>query len=203
MSPSKRPFLNLASYEGIVFDCDGTLVDSMPLHYVAWSHVLKKYGLEFPEDRFYKMGGISTEKTAAILAAEAGIKIDPVQVSQEKDAAFMVHLAQIKPIQRAVDVALKAYGVCPLAVATGATLKLAQAELKHAGLDHLFQTIVAAEDVKHHKPSPDVYLEAARRLGVDPRRCLAFEDTEIGLQAARAAGMEAIHVNDIPHNQKA
>lgn len=198
MAPSLRPTLNLSSYEGVVFDCDGTLVDSMPLHYVAWSLVLKKYGLVFPEDRFYKMGGISTEKTAAILAAEAGIKIDPVRVSQEKDAAFLLHLTQIKPIQRTVAVAQKAYGVCPLAVATGATLKLAQAELLHTGLSHLFKTIVAAEDVKHHKPSPDVYLEAARRLGVDPRRCLAFEDTEIGLQAARSAGMEAIHVDDIP-----
>jgi len=143
------------------------------------------------------MGGVSTEKTAAILAAEAGITIDSVSVSREKDAAFMVHLAAIKPIAKTVQIAQEAFGVCPLGVATGATRQLAEAELMQIGIRHLFQTIVAAEDVTHHKPSPDVYLEAARRLGVDPRRCLAFEDTEIGLQAARSAGMEALHVDDL------
>lgn len=190
--------LNLSSYEAIVFDCDGTLVDTMPLHYVAWSLVLRKYRISFPEARFYQMGGISTQKIVAILAREAGLDIDSLKVSQEKDAAFMVHLSQIKPILKTIAIAQRAYGVVPLAIATGATLKLAKAELEAVNIAHLFKTIVAAEDVMHHKPSPDVYLEAARRLGVDPGRCLAFEDTEIGLQAARSAGMEAIHVDDVP-----
>jgi len=189
-----RDFLD---FDAIIFDCDGTLVDTMPLHYAAWSAVLERYDLAFSEERFFQMGGISTEKTAAILAREKGVVLDAKAVAGEKDARFLLDLHQVKPIERVVKYARDAYPHRPLAVATGASRKCAELELRQAGILDLFKVIVTAEDVKNHKPSPDVYLEAALRLGVRPERCLAFDDTPIGLQAARDAGMLAVDVVEL------
>lgn len=189
--------VDFRKYDAIVFDCDGTLVDTMPLHYIAWTQVLKPYGMAYSEERFFQMGGISTEKTAAILAAEAGVIIDPQKVARDKNEVFLRELHRIQPIQKAVDFAQQAFPYRPLAIATGATRHCAELELRQVGILHLFSAMAAAEDVVHHKPSPDVYVEAARRLGVDPKRCLAFDDTPIGLQAARAAGMVALDIHHL------
>jgi HAD superfamily hydrolase (TIGR01549 family) len=176
-------------YEAIVFDCDGTVVDTMPAHYVAWVRTLQRYGIEFPEDRFYRMGGMSTVTIIDILADEAGKKVDSLQVSIEKENEFLFGISAIQPIGKVVALAEKYKSFLPLGIATGATRKMARLELQQIGVLEWFKFMACSEDVKRHKPHPDVYLAAAAGLGVDPIRCLALDDTDIGLEAAREAGM--------------
>ena len=185
------------SFDAIVFDCDGTLVDSMPAHYRAWAAVLSRYGIGFPEERFYRMGGMATEKIVGILAAEAGIPVNGVAVAAEKEAQFRLELAAIRGVPEVLAIARKGLGRLPFGVATGATRELARSELAQVGILEWFNVLVCAEDVCRHKPFPDVYLEAARRLGKDPARCLAVDDTDIGLTAARDAGMAVIDVRQL------
>ena len=181
-------------YHAIIFDCDGTLVDSMPAHYLAWVEALGRYGIPFPEDRFYSMGGMSTGAIVAILAAEAGITVDSQRVASEKEELFMRDLAAIRPFPAIIAIARAHRGRIPLGIATGATRALAQAELTQVGIFDWFKAMACAEDVTRYKPFPDVYVEAARRLGVSPETCLAFDDTDIGLTAARDAGMTTVDV---------
>jgi beta-phosphoglucomutase-like phosphatase (HAD superfamily) len=177
-------------YQAIVFDCDGTLADTMPAHYRAWVATLAPYGVGFDEDRFYRMGGVPTQQVAEILLAEAGWPVTADRVAVDKEAAF----------ERQLAVARQHRGELPLAVATGGLRRVATKILQQIGVHDWFDTIVCCEDVTRHKPEPDIFLEAARRLNVDPTRCLAYEDTETGLQSARAAGMQVIDVRTIPHS---
>ena len=186
---------NLTSrYDAIIFDCDGTLVDTMPAHYRAWVETLTGYGIPFPEDRFYSMGGMATHKIVATLAQEAGVQLDSAAVALEKDERFMLELGAIRSLPAVVAIASAHRGLIPLGIATGATRMMAEAELTQVGILDWFTALACAEDVTRHKPFPDVYLEAARRVGVRPDRCLALDDTDIGLTAARSAGMEVIDV---------
>ncbi len=181
-------------YQAIIFDCDGTLIDSMPTHYKAWQMITSKYGLQFPENRFYQMGGISTKKILKTLAEEASLDLDIEAVVQEKEIFFRNFLSSLKPIHEVVDVAKAYHGKIPLGVATGSQRSVAEAQLKQIGILGLFDALACAEDVTHHKPAPDVFLEAARRLNVVPEKCLAYDDTDIGLTSARSAGMVAVDV---------
>ncbi len=184
-------------YQAIIFDCDGTLVDSMPTHFQAWQVITQKYGLVFPEDRFYQMGGVSTISILETLASEAGKSLDCEAIAKEKEIYFRQFLPTLQPISEVVDVARRFHGRLPLAVATGSKRSVAEAELAQIDALHLFTALACAEDVKKHKPAPDVFLEAARRIQVDPQRCLAYDDTDIGLKAARDAGMVTIDVRTL------
>ncbi|MGH7972049.1 MAG: HAD-IA family hydrolase, partial [Limisphaerales bacterium] len=115
----------------------------------------------------------------------------------EKEAEYLPLIAQVEPINAVVGVARENFGRIPMAVASGGTHKLIGQVLEHLGIAHLFQTIVASEDVQRQKPAPDIFLEAARRIGVPPQFCRAYEDTELGLRAIRAAGMEAVDVREL------
>jgi beta-phosphoglucomutase family hydrolase len=182
---------------GIIFDCDGTLADTMPSHYEAWITILDRHGLEMSEDRFYALGGWPTRKVAELLASEAGRDIDIERLSEQKETLFEDFLHLVRPIEPVVEVARQYRGKLPLAVATGAVRPICERILSQIGAAHLFNTIVSAEDVERHKPAPDVFLEAARRLGVDPRYCRVYEDTDPGIEAARRAGMEYIDVREL------
>lgn len=181
----------------IIFDCDGTLADTMPAHYEAWVATLRPYGIDFDEDRFYALGGTPTPQVAEIVLAEARWPATVQQVVAEKEAAFERALGDIQPILPVVDVARQHHGRLPLAVATGGLRHVALRILRHIGVVDLFAAIVTCEDVVRHKPEPDIFLEAARRLGVDPRTCLAYEDTDGGLAAARGAGMTCVDVRTL------
>lgn len=184
-------------YKAIIFDCDGTLVDSMETHFLAWKGALDPHNLDFPKERFYSYGGMPATKIIGILAEEAGINVDAEEIALEKDRLFWEYLKDLKPIEPIIQVAHKNKGVIPLAVATGSRRKTAIRELQIVGILDLFDAIVCAEDVERHKPAPDVYLEAANRLNRNPGDCLAYEDTDIGLQAARDAGMDVIDVRTL------
>ena len=182
------------NYSGLIFDCDGTLTDSMPLHFIAWHETMNRYGIDFTEERFYALGGMRTEKIIGLLAEEHGIEIDVPAASAQKEAAFLTHLDKLQPREDICQIARDHAGKIPLAVASGGERDIVVAQLKRIGLTEIFPVVVAAEDTELHKPHPDVFLEAARRLGVDPTGCLVYEDSPLGFQAAEAAGMQYVDV---------
>ncbi|MGD1085509.1 MAG: HAD family phosphatase [Verrucomicrobiota bacterium] len=183
--------------QALIFDCDGTLADSMPMHWRAWKQVTDEYQLRFPKDRFYAMGGVPAPDILKILAEEQGRELDYLKAAKEKEAAFARQIPEIQEIEMIVGIAREHYGKIPMAVASGGTRRVVTETLRHLGIASLFQTVVTTEDVARQKPAPDIYLEAARRLGVEPQNCRAYEDTDLGLQAIRAAGMEAIDVRPL------
>lgn len=180
--------------KGLVFDCDGTLADTMPLHWRAWQVVTQRYGLHFPEDRFYSLGGVPSRDIFRMLSEEQGRVLDPIQASREKEEAYLPFLAQVREIKLVADIARGNCGKIPMAVASGGIHAHINKVLTHLGLRNLFSVVVTSEDVSRQKPAPDIFLEAARRIGVPPEQCRAYEDTDLGLQAIRAAGMEAVDV---------
>jgi beta-phosphoglucomutase family hydrolase len=186
--------MNMTQPQALIFDCDGTLADTMPLHWLAWQTVTKRYGLDFPEERFYLLGGVPSRDILKMLSAEQNIPLDPVAASREKEAAYIPFLAEVRPIESVVKIVRENAGKLPMAVASGGNQEHINQVLAHLGLRPLFQAVVTSEYVTRQKPAPDIFLEAARRLGVPPQFCRAYEDTDLGLQAIRAAGMEAVDV---------
>jgi HAD superfamily hydrolase (TIGR01509 family) len=179
----------------LIFDCDGTLADTMPAHYQAWTTMLGRYGIPFPEPRFYAMGGMPTASIIRILAADAGIAVTDVDAMvREKEQAFLTHLDAITLIESVVRIAATYRGKLPIAVASGGYRDTITRTLDRLGIREWFGAMVVAEDTPRHKPEPDVFLEAARRLGVVATGCVVFEDTDIGLEAAHRAGMLGIDV---------
>jgi beta-phosphoglucomutase family hydrolase len=183
--------------KGIIFDCDGTLADTMPLHWKAWQTVTAKHGLHFPEDRFYSLGGVPSRDIFKMLCSEQGKNLDCLALSHEKENAYLPFLPEVKAIDVVVEVAMANHGRLPMAVASGGIKHIIEQVLEHLKIRHFFDAIVTSEDVKHQKPAPDIFLEAARRIGVAPENCRAYEDTDLGMQAIRSAGMEAIDVRDL------
>ena len=183
--------------KGIIFDCDGTLADTMPLHWRAWQAITRRHKLHFPVDRFYELGGVPTRDILKMLSREQGVPIDHVAVALEKENEYLRLIAQVEPVEVVVGIAREYYGTTPLAVASGGTKKVITQVLEHLGILELFDVIVTSEDVTLQKPAPDIFLEAARQMGVAPAHCRAYEDTDLGLQAIRAAGMEAVDVRDL------
>jgi beta-phosphoglucomutase-like phosphatase (HAD superfamily) len=181
----------------IIFDCDGTLADSMPLHWRAWQVIARRHGFSLPEDRFYSLGGVPSRDILKVLSAEQDLPLDPLAVAREKEAEYLPLIAQVEPINTVVGVARAYYGKIPLAVASGGTRRVIEQVLDHLDIRHLFQAVVTSEDVINQKPAPDIFLEAARRLGVPPQCCRAYEDTDFGMRAIRAAGMEAVDVREL------
>lgn len=179
---------------GIIFDCDGTLADTMPLHWKAWREVTTRHGLHFPEDRFYALGGVPSRDILKMLCDEQGRKLDYLAVAREKEEAYLPFLPEVKPIDVVVAVAEANHGRLPMAVASGGMKPIIIQVLEHLKICHYFDAIVTSEDVHRQKPAPDIFLEAARRIGVPPELCRAYEDTDLGMQAIRSAGMEAIDV---------
>jgi beta-phosphoglucomutase-like phosphatase (HAD superfamily) len=180
--------------QALIFDCDGTLADTMPLHWRAWQVVANRYQLDFPEERFYALGGVPSRDILKILGEEQGRKLDPVAASREKEAEYIPFISQVKPVEEVVRIARANYGIVPMAVASGGLQAHINEVLQHLGIRQFFDAVVTSEDVKRQKPAPDIFLEAARRLSVPPQFCRAYEDTDLGLQAIRAAGMDAVDV---------
>lgn len=184
----------LQTSDAVLFDCDGTLADTMPAHYRAWLAVTRPHGIAFDENRFYSLGGRPTRDILATLAREAGVAIDIEHAAELKEKTFLDQLARIEAIEPVVDVVRRLRGRVPMAVVTGGYHAVCSRILDHIGLGNAFNTIVASEDTDRHKPDPDPFLEAARRLGVRPERCVVWEDSDLGLEAARRGGMAWIDV---------
>ena len=186
-----------AHIKGLVFDCDGTLADTMPLHWHAWQMITQRHNLHFPEDRFYSLGGVPSRDILKMLAEEQGRPLDHIAVAHEKENAYLPLMAQVEPIHAVVEIAKANFGKIPMAVASGGTQQIIVDVLEHLKIRHLFAAIVTSEMVKNQKPAPDIFLEAARRIGVEPQFCRGYEDTDLGLQAIRSAEMDAVDVRKL------
>lgn len=185
---------HLQDYGAVLFDCDGTLADTMPAHYRAWLSFTEPHGIPFDEDRFYAMGGRPTGSIVATLAHEAGISVDVAAAATGKEQNFLAQIDGILGIRPVVDIVRRCQGVLPMAVVTGGYRDVCRRILDRLGITNAFDVIVASEDTVHHKPDPEPFLEAARRLGARPERCIVWEDSGLGIEAARRAGMQWVDV---------
>jgi len=183
--------------KGIIFDCDGTLADTMPLHWRAWQIIAARHRIHFPMDRFYSLGGVPSRDILKMLSAEQGLSLDHLAVAKEKEAEYLPLIAQVEPINTVVGIARENFGKIPMAVASGGTSSGIAQVLNHLGIRSLFRAVVTSDMVKRQKPAPDIFLEAARQIGVPPQFCRAYEDTDLGIQAIRAARMEAVDVRKL------
>ena len=175
--------------KALIFDIDGTLADTMPIHYSAWKAMGLKHGFHYPEDLFYELAGIPTSHIVPIINERLGLSLDPEQVVVEKEGEFLRMIHETQPISPVIDVAKRWRGKVPMSLGTGGRRDIALLTLEAVGLDGFFDIMVAAEDVEHHKPAPDTFLECARLMNVEPRFCQVFEDGELGIEAAKRAGM--------------
>jgi len=183
-------------YKGLIFDLDGTLIDSMPAHFEAWCAALAEHGSPgiFPEDVFYAMGGRPTKDIVEILNGEMNLNLDPDAVSMSKKAAYLEHLDKIEIIAPVLDFVKANHGKTPMAIATGGSREVAQKVIEKLEIDQYFQTMVTADDVSCGKPDPEVFLKAAQAIGIPPEDCVAFEDAAPGILAAQTAGMKVVTV---------
>lgn len=175
--------------KGLIFDIDGTLVDSMPVHLKACQITCQKRGFDFPEDLLYRAAGMPTEKVFNLLIDQLGLDFDGEELAKEKDDIYMRLGHEIKPIQPVVDIVFNMSGVVPMSLGTGANRAMAELNIASIGLDKHFDILVCAEDVSNHKPFPDTFLKCAELMDVAPEFCQVFEDGDLGLQAATKAGM--------------
>lgn len=186
----------LGHYDGVIFDCDGTLTDSMPLHYIAWTTTMDRYGIVFPESKFYSMAGMPSEKIITVLCQEQAKEFDIARAADEKELAFESLIDRLMPLEKVCRIVMELHGRMPIALASGGVRRSIDAQLSRIQMESIFPIRVTAEDTVNHKPEPDVFLEAARQLGVTPERCLVFEDSPLGFEAARRAGMAWVDVRE-------
>jgi HAD superfamily hydrolase (TIGR01549 family) len=197
-----NPAMPQSDYQALIFDCDGTLTDSMPVHFVAWHQTMRRFGIDFPEARFYALAGVPTDKIIHLLSAEQGVEVDVRQAAIDKELAFASLLHLLRPVPQVLAVARQYRDRVPLVVASGGFRRGIVMQLEHIKCADWFSSIVSAEDTALHKPEPDVFLEAARRVDVAPGRCLVYEDSDLGIQAAKAAGMDFIDVRSFHTPQR-
>ena len=181
-------------FAAYIFDCDGTVVDSMPIHYAAWKKVLAEWKCDFPEELFYSWGGKPIREIVSLLNEIYKLDMPLDTVSKIKEEFFVAELPKLQIIPATVEIINERYGQIPFAIASGGRRSTVTRSLTVTNLLDKFETIVGAEGYVNSKPAPDCYLEAARRLGVDPKKCLVFEDTDMGIEAGRAAGMATVKV---------
>lgn len=185
-----------SEFDAVIFDCDGTLVDSMPLHHKAWRSAFKSNGASFDFDwpLFVSRAGMGMRETVFELNAQFANTLDPDQVVEDQRLAFAELQCQLAVIEPVVDFARAQFARVPLCVASGGERSVVRRSLELTGIDRLFRVVVCNEDVDEGKPSPEMFLKCAAAVGVAPLRCLVIEDGEMGIQAAQAAGMAWVRV---------
>jgi len=186
--------LPAGSFDAYLFDCDGTIADSMPLHYVAWKKALGEWNCEFAEELFYAWGGRPTAEIIATLNQMHGLSMPVESVANRKEELYFELLPELKVVPEVLEHIEAQHGRIPFAVVSGSARDSVTASLEMLKLLDRFDTLVCAGEYKKSKPDPEAFLLAASRLGVAPKNCLVFEDTEMGIQAATAAGMASVKV---------
>lgn len=186
--------MNFLNFEALLFDLDGTLIDSMPLHNEAWIEILSEHNCIVTNEILTEYMGIPNFKTVQIFNDRFGWNLDPQLITHQKEARFLKKLKHVEIIDVTVQIARENFGKIPMAIVTGSAQQPAIELIKMLKIEKYFSVIVTAEDTLKHKPDPDPFLLAARKLGVDAKKCLVFEDGAIGIQAAYAAKMKVIKV---------
>ncbi len=186
----------LEQYDAIIFDMDGTLIDSMPSHMEAWRLTAEAYGYPYDQQWHHSLGGVPTRKTVEMINEKYQLHLDPDEVAEAKRQKWEEMGLGPVLIEPTHQVFLHCFGKKPIAVGTGAERAHAIEMLEQTGLLDKLDGLVTACDVTRGKPNPDTFLQAAEAMGVAPSRCVVFEDTEIGRQAAEAAGMDCILVQN-------
>ncbi len=181
-------------FAALIFDCDGTLADTMPGHFAAWTAALRASGGDITEERFYQNAGVTSAAIIEALNRDFGYGLDIPKTVERKEQMYVDALHEVKEITAVADIARAFHGKVPLAVASGGLRNVVHATLDAVGLRPLFDAVVTAEDVTHGKPAPDIFLKAAALLGVAPEGCIVYEDGDPGIVAAYAAGMRVIDV---------
>ena len=179
---------------GLIFDCDGTLVDSMPLHMEAWKAAFMKYDVYYNEDFLFSLKGMKETEIIDLYNKKFNTILNPQQMVNTKHKFFIENISSVKRIEQIVQIAEHYYEKLPLAVVSGSVSKIVTLELKAIGIINLFKVILTADDPYKPKPSPDIFLAAASILNLDPKSCLVYEDGDAGLEAASRAGMETVDI---------
>jgi HAD superfamily hydrolase (TIGR01509 family) len=182
------------SFRAYLFDCDGTIADSMPLHYAAWTTALGEWGCVFDEELFYAWGGKPAAEIISELNEMQGLKMPVQAVAERKEKLYYRLLPQLKAVPEVLEHITAHQGKIPYAVVSGSRRHSVTATLSALALLDKFEAIICAGDYEKSKPHPEPFLVAAARLGIPPESCLVFEDTDMGIQAATAAGMASVKV---------
>lgn len=193
MHPTDKIQVN-AGVEGLIFDCDGTLADTMPLHLQAWCETFEEYGLSCPQSLIRRLTGMPADKIVGVYNERFGTTLDPLRFAREKNRRAQALLHRAKPIQPVLEIAASFRGKLPMAVASGGSRQNVTTTLNALAVLDWFTVVITSDEAVEPKPHPDIFIEAAQRMGVKPEKCQVFEDGEVGLEAARRAGMFAVDV---------
>jgi len=182
------------NYKALIFDLDGTLADTMPVHYKACQIVCNKYGFDFPEDFFYAEAGKPTLVVFELLMKKLGKDLDGSLLGIEKEAVFLSLIYEVKPLDLIAEIAIFNNGKVPMAIGSGGQRRSVDLTLEAIGMANYFDVIVSCDDVKKFKPNPETFIKAATQMNVAPKDCLVFEDGDLGIDAARDGGMMVVDV---------
>lgn len=183
-----------SNIKGIIFDMDGTLVDSLPVHFAAWDVVMEKHNTTYPRELFDEFSGLPVTKIVPIVNKRLGLNLNTEEVVREKEIFLLNNIDMIKPIKPVMDVVLEYHKKLPMSIGTGSVKHITLAVLKKLNLEKYFNAVVTADDVNNHKPEPDTFLKCAELMNVDPKECVVLEDGEKGIEAAIKGGIPVIDV---------
>jgi len=188
---------NIPIFSGIkalIFDLDGTIVDSMPAHYIAWREALRNENIEFTPDLFLQFAGVTNYRIIEKLNGMFGKSMDPVKKSEEKENIFLKTISRTRVVEPVADIIRQYHGILPMSVGTGGHRAVAEKTLKVTGMDYFFDIMVTADDITHPKPHPETFLKCVAQMDIAPEYCQVFEDGTPGIKAAEDAGMKVVDV---------
>jgi len=194
-----KPFAIPEHIEAIIFDMDGTLVDSMEIHFQAYQYAFAPWGITCSWDHFQKRAGIPASETFALILQDNGkedMDIDLDEVGQRKSAYIQEHLHKATLIEPTAALMKQFANKLPMSIGTGTRREAADMIVTNLGIDAYIPHVVTADDVTQYKPAPETFLKCAELMGVAPEKCLVFEDGEMGIVAAQKAGMPVIDVKE-------